>query len=212
MIGELFRTILYDPLFGFLVWIYGYVGDFGVAIIILTVLVRLILFPLNQKALKSQREMAAIQPKIKKLQKKYKNDKVKQSQVMMEVMKEHKVNPFAGFLPMLIQFPILIALFKVFIDLAKNSALINPMFLGIFDLSQRSIVLAILAGAVQFWQSKTMPQVGGHASKFIYFMPLITVFIGFTLPAGLPLYWITITLFTILQQYVYQRYYPASSK
>lgn len=211
MIGELFNTILYEPLFNFLVWIYGYVHDFGIAIIILTIIVRLILFPLNQKALKSQKEMAELQPKIKKLQNQHKNDKIKQSQIMMEIMKKHKVNPLAGFLPMLIQFPILIALFKVFIDLAKNSALINPMFLGIFDLSQRSIVLSILAGVVQFWQSKTMPQ-ASPVNKFIYFMPLITIFIGLTLPAGLPLYWTTITLLMILQQYVYQRYNTTSSK
>lgn len=211
MIGELFNLILYQPLFNFLVWIYGYVPDFGVAIIILTIIIRLVLWPLNQKALKSQKEMAELQPKIKKLQKKHKDDKAKQAQIMMEFYKEHKINPFSGFLPMLIQLPILIALFKVFIDLSKNHDLINPIFLGLINLGERSIILSVLAGLTQFWQTKTM-STSQQNNKFFYFMPLITVFIGLTLPAGLPLYWITITLFMILQQHVYKRYYQTNTK
>lgn len=203
MIGQLFNTILYQPLFNFLVWIYNYVPDFGVAIIILTIIIRLVLWPLNQKQIKAQEAMARLQPKIKKMQQKHKGDKTKQAEVMMAFYKEHKINPLSGFLPMLIQFPILIALFKVFIDLSKNSALINPMFLGLVDLSQRSFILAILAGAVQFWQTKTISK--NQASKFMYFMPLITIGIGLSLPAGLPLYWITITLFMILQQYIHAK-------
>lgn len=212
MLGELFNTILYQPLFQALLWFYHYVPDFGIAIIVLTIIIRLILYPLNQKALKSQKELSLLQPKIKETQNKYSNDKIKQGEVMMKLYKEHKINPFSSFLPILIQLPILIALFKVFIDLSKNSQLINPMFLSLIDLSQRSIILSVLAGLTQFWQSKTMPSAGQQNSKLLYFMPLITVFIGLSLPAGLPLYWITITLLTILQQYVYERCYQRANK
>lgn len=212
MLGELFNLILYQPLLQALLWLYHYIPDFGIAIIILTIIIRIILYPLNQKALRSQKELALLQPKIKEMQNKYANDKIKQGEMMMRFYKEHNINPFSSFLPMLIQLPILIALFKVFIDLSKNFELINPMFLSLIDLSQRSIFLSVLAGIVQFWQSKTTPGLGQQNSKFIYFMPVITVFIGLTLPAGLPLYWITITILTILQQYIYERVYQRADK
>lgn len=212
MLGEIFNLILYQPLFKALLWLYYYIPDFGIAIIILTIIIRIILYPLNQKALKSQKELSALQPKIKEMQKKYSHDKIKQGEIMMKLYKEHKINPFSSFLPILIQLPILIALFKVFIDLAKNSELINPMFLNLINLSQRSIFLSVLAGITQFWQSKSIPGTSQQASKFIYFMPLITVFIGLSMPAGLPLYWITITLLTILQQYLYERFNSKTSK
>lgn len=210
MLGETFNLILYQPLFQTLVWLYKYIGDFGLAIIILTIIIRIILYPLNRKSLKMQKAMTALQPEIKKMQEQHKNDKVKQAETMMSLYKKHKVNPLSGFLPMLIQLPILIALFKVFVDLSKNSGLIDPMFLNIIDLSHRSVILSLLAGAAQFWQSKVV--VIGQKSAFLYFMPLITVFIGFSLPAGLPLYWITITLFGIGEHYVYTRNNQKSSK
>lgn len=210
MLGEIFNLILYQPLFQTLVWLYKYIGDFGLAIIILTIIIRIILYPLNRKSLKMQKAMTALQPEIKKMQEQHKNDKVKQAETMMSLYKKHKVNPLSGFLPMLIQLPILIALFKVFVDLSKNSGLIDPMFLNIIDLSHRSVALSLLAGAAQFWQSKVV--VIGQKSAFLYFMPLITVFIGFSLPAGLPLYWITITLFGIGEHYVYTRNNQKSSK
>lgn len=210
MLGEIFNLILYQPLFQTLVWLYKYIGDFGLAIIVLTIIIRIILYPLNRKSLKMQKAMTALQPEIKKMQEQHKNDKVKQAETMMSLYKKHKVNPLSGFLPMLIQLPILIALFKVFVDLSKNSGLIDPMFLNIIDLSHRSVILSLLAGATQFWQSKVV--VIGQKSAFLYFMPLITVFIGFSLPAGLPLYWITITLFGIGEHYVYTRNNQKSSK
>jgi YidC/Oxa1 family membrane protein insertase len=164
--------------------------------------------------------MSEVQPKLKKLQKKYKDDQAKLAQKMMELYKEHKINPLSGFLPILIQFPILIALFKVFIDgfsseklsllypFVSNPGQINPMFLGLINLAQRSVLLAFLAGLAQFFQSKTMTgqKMGSTQKWMFYFMPVVTVLIGLNLPAGLPLYWMTITLFTIFQQHVYTKY------
>ena len=227
----LFNQILYQPLFNGLIWLYNVIPghDLGIAIIVLTTLIRLILYPLSQKAIRSQKAMAKLQPEIKEIREKHK-DKQEQAKAMMDLYKKYKINPLSGCLPILIQFPILIALYRVFftgLDPQKLDGLysfvtrpetLNTMFLGILDLSQRSVVLALLAGLFMFIQSKMlmpqkmMKQGGGlkigsvdfsslMSQQMTYFMPLITVFIAWSLPAALPLYWIVITLFGIIQQY-----------
>lgn len=168
--------------------------------------------------------MQELQPKIKEIQQKYKNEKEKQAQAMMELYKIHKVNPASGCLPILIQLPILIAIFNVFksgLEPGSLNALygfisrpeaINPMFLGFLDLSRASIPLAILTGLTQYIQTKMMvskPVENSSSSDFagmmnkqmLYFFPLLTVFITASLPAGLGLYWITTTILGIAQQY-----------
>ena len=227
----IFNQVLYQPLFNGLVWLYNVIPghDLGIAIIALTILIRIIFYPLSQKAIRSQKAMAKLQPEIKEIRKKYK-DKQEQAKAMMDLYRKYKINPLSGCLPILIQFPILIALYRVFftgLDPQKLNGLysfvarpeaLNPMFLGIIDLSQRSIVLALLAGLFMFIQSKMimpkkMAQQGGGlkigsldfsslmSQQMTYFMPLITVFIAWRLPAALPLYWIVITLFGIAQQH-----------
>lgn len=227
----IFNQILYQPLFNGLIWLYNVIPghDLGIAIIALTVLIRLIFYPLSKKAIRSQKAMAKLQPEIKEIRKKYK-DKQEQAKAMMDLYKKYKINPLSGCLPILIQFPILIALYRVFftgLDPQKLDGLysfvarpetLDLMFLGIVDLSQRSIVLALLAGLFMFIQSKMimpkkMMQQGGGlkigsldfsslmGQQMTYFMPLITVFIAWNLPAALPLYWIVITLFGIVQQH-----------
>ena len=228
---NLFNQILYYPLFNALVWLYNIIPgqDLGIAIIILTALIRLILYPLSRKAIRSQKAMAKLQPEIKEIRKKYKN-KEEQAKAMMGLYQKYKINPLSGCLPILIQLPILVALYRVFftgLDPQKLNGLygfieqpssLNPIFLGLVDLSQRSIVLAILAGIFMFIQSKMiMPQKALQSTQgtkiagldisslmshqMVYFMPLITIFIAWNLPAALPLYWIVITLFGIVQQH-----------
>jgi YidC/Oxa1 family membrane protein insertase len=179
--------------------------------------------------MKAQKEMALIQPKIREIQKKYKNDKEKQAQATMELYKEHQVNPFSGCLPLLIQLPILIAFFQVLrtgLDpsrlndlywFVKNPGLIDPMFLGLVDLAKHSVILAVLAGAAQFIQSKmTLPAASSQkgqgadfanlmSTQMTYFMPVLTIMIAWQLPAGLPLYWLVLTIFGIIQQYFFNR-------
>ncbi|MEM2954989.1 MAG: YidC/Oxa1 family membrane protein insertase [Candidatus Nanoarchaeia archaeon] len=200
----------------------------GVSIIFLTIILRLLMYPLFQKSIKSQQELARIQPQIKEIQKKYKNNKEKQARLLMELYKEHKVNPMSGCLPILIQLPILYAFFRVLwtgLDhssltglywFIRNPGVIDPMFLGLIDLSRKSPLLAILAGLLQFIQSKmTAPQtlnqsdLGDYfdfakimSKQMVYMMPLLTILIAWNFPAGLPLYWITLTLFGIVQQYL----------
>ncbi|MBU2472619.1 YidC/Oxa1 family membrane protein insertase [Patescibacteria group bacterium] len=229
IIISIFNEVLYRPLFNILIWLYDTIAfnDLGIAIIILTVLIRFLLYPLSKKSIKSQKAMSILQPKIKEIQKKYKK-KEEQAQAMMDLYKKHKVNPMTGCLPILIQFPILIALYRVFFTGLNPEQLnllysfisrpdtINFIFLGLVDLSQRSIVLGLLAGFLQFIQSKMiMPKTSALKNKksdgidfsnimtqqMTYFMPLITVFIALSLPAALPLYWIVITLFGIIQHY-----------
>jgi len=228
-IVTIFNEALYRPLFNTLIWIYNIIpgNDLGIAIILLTILIRFILYPLSKKAIQSQKAISFLQPKIKEIQKKYKN-KEEQAKVMMELYKKHKVNPMAGCLPILIQLPILIALYRVFFSGLNMETLnilygfiqrpdsLNLMFLGLINLSQKNIFLAILAGFFQFIQSKMiLPQnitkdkskSGGldfssiMSQQMLYFMPIITIFIAWNLPSALPLYWIVITIFGIVQQY-----------
>ena len=221
----LFNEILVRPLFNILIIFYNLSGDFGIAIILLTILIRVILYPLSAKAVRSQKELSRLQPHIQEIQKKYKNDQPTQAKELMKLYQEHGVNPFSGCLPVLIQLPILLALYKVFfggLDPAHLSTLyyfvhvpakITPLFLGFLDLSRKSIFLAVITALLQFWQSKVSlppqpaPGSGQKQSNLpalmgkqaLYMLPIITLFIAASLPAGPVLYWFTTTLMSLLQ-------------
>ncbi|MDA3815636.1 MAG: YidC/Oxa1 family membrane protein insertase [Patescibacteria group bacterium] len=169
-ISSLFTTVLYQPLFNALVFIYDIIPDLGITIIIITVIIRVILLPLSKKAIESQKKMQELQPELKEIQEKYKNDKQKKGEEMMKLYKKRKINPAAGCLPLIIQLVILIALYRVFLNASihfdNGSDLlysfinapesINPMSFGIIDITKRSIPLAIVAAGFQFWQTKMM--------------------------------------------------------
>ena len=170
LIISFFNIVLYQPLFNALVLLYEYLPghDFGIAVIVLTLIIRLVLFPSSVQSIKSQAAMSRLQPKIKEIQKKYKDEKEKQAQAMMELYKKEKINPFSGCLPLLIQLPLLIALYRVFwkgfesgemhwlYSFVPYSGAINPTFLGIMNLDEPSKALAIIAGITQYFQSKMM--------------------------------------------------------
>ena len=231
LVTQIFNEVLYKPLFNALILLYDIIPghDLGIAIIVLTVIIRFLLYPLSQKAIKSQKSLTELQPKIKEIQKKYK-DKAEQAKATMDLYRQYKINPMSGCLPILIQLPILIALYSVFytgLDPERLNGLygfvvrpevLNPMFLGAINLSERNIPLALLAGFLMFVQSKMMmskssplktqgTKIGKTdfssmmSHQMTYLMPIVTVFISWTLPAGLPLYWAVITLFGIIQQY-----------
>lgn len=229
MIVNIFNIFLYQPLFNFLIVLYKYVpgSDFGIAIIILTVLIRFLFYPLTVKSIRSQKAISEIQPKIKEVQEKHKNDKEKQVKEIMELYKKEKINPFSGFLPILIQLPVLIALYRVFwqgLNPEEMSLLysfiaspgeINHFFLGIVNLAQPNIILALLVGLSQFIQTKmtfsknkNKAQKGDKSdfsrimqSQMQYFFPVFIVLILLKLPAALGLYIFTSNIFTIIQQY-----------
>lgn len=227
----LFHEVLYRPLLNALMAIYFFmpIKDFGVAIILLTVLTRVIFLPLSLRAARSQQLLAKLQPKIKEINEKNKNNKELAMREIMALYREHKVNPVGGCVPILLQLPILIALYRVFLDGLDAKSLsslywflphvqeINTMFAGILDITKPHPVLAVLAGASQFILSKEMmkTQQSGAGGKnefakamswqMTYFFPIFTVFLAWTFPAGLVLYWIATTIFSLLQQYYIDR-------
>lgn len=224
---EFFHLILTKPLLNVLIWFYNVIPiqDMGLAIIALTILVRFLLFPSFQKSLRSQRELSKLQPKLDEIKEKHKQDKEAQTKAILDFYKQNKVNPFSSCLPLLIQLPILIALYRVFLTglngavaeelypFVQNPGEINTVFLGITDLSHPSLWFAALAGIFQFVQSKMSAPKSGVQDKtaqimnwqLVYFMPLITIVIAARLPAGLSLYWIITTVFAIVQQYYIMR-------
>ncbi|PIZ88849.1 MAG: hypothetical protein COX90_02355 [Candidatus Nealsonbacteria bacterium CG_4_10_14_0_2_um_filter_38_17] len=228
-----FNLILYQPLFNALVLLYEILPghDFGLAIIILTVLIRLVLYPSSLQSIRSQKAMAEIQPKIQEIQRNYKNDQAKQAQVIMELYRKERISPFSGCLPLLLQLPILIALYQVFwrgfqpeqlvnlYSFVPHPGQINPFSLGIVNLSQPNAIFAILSGALQFLQTKMLnPRQKEYSLKpkdnktsqfseimqkeMLYIFPVFTVFILLRLPSAIGLYWIITTLFAIIQQYL----------
>lgn len=227
---QLYQTILFQPLLNLLIGFYNLVGDIGIAIILVTILIRLILLIPSQKALKSQKALQGLQPKLEEIRKKYKDDKKKQSEAMMRFYQENKINPLGSCLPMLIQLPILFALYSVFMKGLKEESMqllypfvsqpehIKTIFLGFLDMTKPNAFLAVLAGLLQFAQSKMMlaktkkttaPTAGMlgdmgsmMGKQMTYLMPAMTVFIALGLPSGLALYWVTTTIFAIFQQYI----------
>lgn len=229
---ELYNVLLYQPIFNALVFLYDIIPghDIGVAILLLTVIIKIILNPLTAKSLRSQRDLQRIQPKIQELQQKFKNQKDVLSQELMKLYKAEKVNPFSSCLPLLIQLPFFIAVFSVFRNgltqpeslnmlypFIYNPGSINHFTFGIIDLAKdKNILFSVLAGITQFWQGKMLVQkkppqkVPGSKDESMtvamnmqmtYIMPLFTIYISWLLPAGLVLYIVVTTLLTVFQQY-----------
>lgn len=223
---QFFNLILYQPLLNALILLYNYLPghDFGIAVIVLTLLIKLILHPSSLRAIHSQKAMARIQPKVKEIQKKYKDDKQAQARATMELYKQAKVSPFSGCLPLLLQLPILIALYQVFLkglspesltaslySFVSNPGEITPVLLGIVSLAQPNLWLAFVAGILQFFHSKmSMGQQKTKKGEFssmmqsqmLYFFPIFTVFIVWKLGSIIGLYWVVSTLFSIGEQYI----------
>jgi YidC/Oxa1 family membrane protein insertase len=191
------------PILRLLKFLYSVIGNYGVAIILVTLLIRLILLPINVSSYKSMKKMQEIQPQLKLIKEKYKNDPQRVQVETMSIMKQNKVNPIGGCLPMLLQFPIFIALYNV---LAQSIELYQaPFMLWIHDLSMKDpyYVLPILMGATMFVQQKITPTAMDPAqAKVMQFMPLFFSFLMFSLPSGLTLYIFVSTLFGIIQQYM----------
>ena len=242
----MFHSILYQPLFNALFYIYNVlpISDFGLAIIILTLLIKFILFFPSGSSLKSQKALQELQPKMDEVRAKHKGNQEVMAKELMKLYKENKVNPLSSCLPLLIQLPILWALYRVFIsglhtdpatgilvgeqlqDLYQPlrdifvTTPVSTSFLG-FNLADKgNYIFAIIAGGLQFLQSRMLshrkPPIKTQGAKdenaatlinkqMMYFLPVITVVFGIQFPAGLTLYWIVSTAFTILQQLYFFR-------
>jgi len=183
---------------------------YGVAIILLTIIIKTLIYPLTYKQMASMRKTIDLQPKIKAIQVKYKNDKEKANAAVMELYKEHKVNPMGGCLPIVVQLPIFWGLYSTLRKFTYDVA--NPAahwFLG-FDLTKiygftpsYHIILPIFAAATTYLQTKlTNPNASTDPTQktMLYIMPVFFAYISATVPSGLALYWVTMNVVSILQQ------------
>ena len=185
----------------FIKFLHQYVGNYGVAIIILTILIKAIFWPLGNISYKSMKEMQKIQPKIAALKEKFKNDSAKLGQETMALYREHKVNPLSGCLPILIQIPVFIGLYNTLLYAIELRQ--SPFFLWIQDLSAKDpyYITPIIMGATQFIQQKMTPTVGDPMqAKIMLLMPVVFTFIFLNFPAGLVIYWLLNNILSIGQQ------------
>jgi len=218
---EFFNKILYQPLFNALFFLYQFLPgrDFGIAVIVLTALIRLVLSPLMAQSLRSQKALSGIQKKVKVIQNNHKDNKEKQMQEILDLYQKEKINPLSSLVPVLIQLPLLIALYRVFwrglqseelsnlYSFIPRPEIISFSFLNLIDLSQPSLFLAILAGFAQLIQMKSNKEKAGQtasavSNQMIFMFPFLTIFILIRMPAAVALYWITTTVLSIGQQYL----------
>lgn len=201
-----FFAVLAKPLMHVLKFFYGFFGNYGLAIILLTVCIKIIFWPLTQKSYKSMKGMQKLQPEMQKLREKYGNDKQRLNQEMMTFYKENKVNPLGGCLPMLIQIPVFFALYQVLLGAIELRH--APFIFWLTDLSVKDpyYITPIIMGATMFIQQKMTPtNMDPNQAKIMLMMPIIFTFLFLSFPSGLVIYWMVNNLLTILQQYLIKR-------
>ncbi len=230
-LSTIYQFFLYQPVFNLLILFSQILPgkDFGVAVILLTILVRLASYPLGAQAVVAQKKFAELQPKIKEIQEKLKNKKEEQTKATLELYKKEKINPFASIVPLLIQIPIFIVLYQIFAGGLHEERLsllypfiprpsdLTPSLFGLVDLNKQSFVLAILAGIFQFVQAKqaTLQKKRGAKNKsdvastiqnqLPYIFPFLIVWVASSLPSAFALYLIATTIFSIWQYWFIAR-------
>ena len=230
----LYQQIFYRPVLNLLIYLYQTIAfhDLGVAIILVTLFIRLILYPFFHTGAKQQMLMQRIQPKIKQIQEKHKDDRDQQAKALMELYKEHGVNPFSGILLLIIQIPILLTFYWVIrsgIGTAQITGLysfvavpqhINTIFLGFIDLAKPNFILILAAALAQYLQAKlaiyrsptsggTLSQAEKIARQMVFVGPIITILVFYNFPAALGLYWLMSSLFSAVQQYFVNKHLQA---
>ncbi len=228
---KIFNLIFYQPLLNLLIFFYQTIGfyDLGLSIIFLTIFVKLILYPLSLSQIRVQKSLAELQPKLEEIKKKFSYDKVKLAQETIQLYKTYKINPFSPFFFLIIQLPILIAVYQVFrtglfsqtlplYPFIKNPGQLNLVAFGLFNLAEKNFSLALLTGLFQYFQIKMfetkrslvkMPKekrkenesvMGVLNKQMKVMMPIFTFVISLGLPSGLVLYWLVNLILTIFQQ------------
>src|SRR3989344_2506783 len=246
MFSYIFHSIFYNPIYNGLVFLVSFFPwmDLGIAVVIVTLVVKLIVFPLTKESIKTQLKVKEIDPLVNEIRKKYEKDKEAQARKIMDLYKEYKINPFASFFLILVQLPILFALYFVFLkgglpdvnfdilySFIKAPAHIdNVTFLGFFDITQKSFILALLAGISQFFQIRLVMSgqkkndkpadqntfkddlVKNMQLQMKYVMPVIIFIIAYGLISAVALYWITSNLFMIVQELYIRKTVKAENK
>lgn len=206
----LFNNYIVEPI----VWLLGHIyttvafDDLGIAVILLTVLVRVVLFPVFYKSARDGAIMQKIQPKIKEIQKQHSENKEEQARALIALYKEHRLNPFSGFFLLLIQIPVFWALFKILSSGTLGATFDNTTFLGLINLGEKSFVIVAIAAIFQYIQGRLALPPGGNqegtqaavGKAMVWVGPLLTLIILGNLPAALGLYWAVSTLFSVFQQ------------
>jgi YidC/Oxa1 family membrane protein insertase len=232
MISTLFHSLIYKPLYNLLIFIIGVVpyADVGIAVILLTILVKLALFPLARRVARTQVVMRRIQPDIDGIREKHKDDKQKQAKETLDLYKKHNINPFSGFLVILIQLPIIFGLYWVFykgglpvVHIETLYGFINAhvspnmYFLNTFHMGEKNVIFAVLTGVTQFINMQVLmpdapkvsnpdkPTIKEDVAKSMhmqmkYIMPIIIGFVAYSISAAVALYWLTGNIFSIGQE------------
>ena len=202
-------TFISKPLFKVLEWFHGLVGNWGWAIVLVTLLLKLILFPLSYKGMMSMQKLKDLAPQMKELKEKYSKDPQKMNAKMMEMYKKNGANPMGGCLPMLLQIPIFFAIYRVLLNAVELQG--APWILWITDLSLKDplFVLPILMGASMWYQQRITPNTmtDPMQQKIFQWLPVVMTIFFVTFPAGLVLYWLVNNLFSIAQQFVINNAY-----
>lgn len=225
----MYQTLIYQPILNTLLWFYNITGgNLGLAIILLTLLVRFVLIPFTLPSIRSAQKMTKIKPKLDELKRKHSKDPRRLQQEQVKLYKEHGINPVSGCLPYIVQFIFLIALYRVFIDSLGNGSIngqtINPQFL-LWNLKDKdsTFILPVAAGVLQLFTSLALtPGAETHLTEkkkgeskedvaemavamqqqMVFLMPVITVVFALQFPSGLALYWVVTTAFSLVQQLV----------
>ena len=237
MISYIFTAVVYKPLYNGLIFLLSFIphGDVGAAIILFTIIIKLVLFPLSHRSIRVQKQMKQLEPELQKIKEKYKDDKNEQAKQTMALYQEKDLNPLAGIFALFIQIPILIGLYQIFrgtglphIDPTLLYSFVHaPMqvtmqFLGFLDVSTKSIVLAVLAGATQYLQvsyslpptpARTSAEPGSFSDELgramntqsRYILPVFTFLIAWSVSGAISLYLITSNLFAIGQELYVRR-------
>lgn len=202
-------TFISKPLFKVLEWFHGLVGNWGWAIVLVTLLIKLILFPLSYKGMMSMQRLKDLAPKMKEIKEKYGKDPQKMNAKMMELYKKHGANPMGGCLPLLLQIPIFFAIYRVLLNAVELQG--AEWMLWITDLSLKDplFILPLLMGASMWYQQKITPNTmtDPMQQKIFQWLPVVMTIFFITFPAGLVLYWLVNNIFTIAQQFVINKAY-----
>jgi YidC/Oxa1 family membrane protein insertase len=237
MISNIFNELFFNPIYNSLVFLIANFSwiDMGMAVIIITVVIKSMLLPLTKKSIKIQIKTKQLEPELKKIKEEYKDNKEEQAKQIMDLYKRNDLNPLSGFLVLLIQLPVIFALYFVFLrggfpdinteilySFIKIPEQVNMYFLGLISMIDKNIFLALLAGISQYIQVQLMlPKLEAkgknHKKTFQddlarsmntqmkFIMPIIVFFISYSLPAAIALYWITSNIFMIFQEIFVKR-------
>lgn len=207
-------TFAAAPLFQLLMFLHGLVGNWGWAIVMLTIIIRLVLFPLTFRGMISMQKLKEVSPKVKELQAKYKGDPQRMNAAVMELYKKEGANPLGGCLPLLMQIPVFFAIYRVLLNAVELKG--AEWTLWITDLAHMdpTFVLPILMGASMYYQQRITPSnfTDPMQEKIFRFLPIIFTFFFVTFPAGLVLYWLVNNIFSIAQQFVVNKKFNALKK